>query len=212
MTTKSIQPKSLLKALFTSQARIAILKLLLLNAGDRYYLREIATLAQQPVQAVQRELARLERAGLLQSTVEGNRKYYQANREGPAFPELKALLVKTEGLGDLLLEHLHREKASIEVAFLFGSYVRGEEASSSDIDLMVIGNISARKLANVLKPAGDELRREINPVLMSAGELVDKVAQGNTFILNVLQGPKIFLIGGEHELGQLAGGRPTQAP
>ncbi len=201
----------MLRALFTSQARIAILKLLLLNAGNRYYLREVATLAQQPVQAVQRELARFEHAGLLQSAVVGNRRYYQANKESPAFPEMKALFLKTEGLGDLLLGHLRREKDSIAVAFLFGSYVRGEEVASSDIDLMVVGDISARRLARVLGAASEELRREINPVLMRPAELEERVAQRNTFILHVLGEPKIFLVGGEHELGLIIGGGSPQA-
>ena len=74
MTTKSIQNDPILEALFTSQARVEILKLLFLISSNRHYLREIASLTKQPVRAVQRELARLEAAGLIQSWTEGNRK------------------------------------------------------------------------------------------------------------------------------------------
>jgi predicted nucleotidyltransferase len=203
MTTKSIRRYSILEALFTSQARISVLELFLLNASNRYYLREVASLTQQPVQAIQRELARLEAGGLLSMTPEGNRRYYRANRESPIFPELKALIVKTAGLGDLLRRHLRKSKASIRVAFLFGSYARGLESAKSDIDLMVIGQVTARALSNLLAPARETLGREINAVILPTSELRRRFADDNTFLKDVLGQPKIFLIGDEDELSKL---------
>jgi predicted nucleotidyltransferase len=203
MTTKSIRRYSILEALFTSQARISVLELFLLNASNRYYLREVASLTQQPVQAIQRELARLEAGGLLSMTPEGNRRYYRANRESPIFPELKALIVKTAGLGDLLRRHLRKSKGSIRVAFLFGSYARGLESAKSDIDLMVIGQVTARALSNLLAPARETLGREINAVILPTSELRRRFADDNTFLKDVLGQPKIFLIGDEDELSKL---------
>jgi predicted nucleotidyltransferase len=205
MTTKSIQANSLLRALFTSQARVAILKLLFLNAGNRYYLREIATLSRQPVQAVQRELERLERAGLIQSVVEGNRKYFHANRQSPVFTELRTLLVKTAGLGALLEEHVRRVPGEIFLAFLFGSYARGEDTSDSDIDLLVIGKVSARQLTQALRPAREQVAREINPVVITESEFSSRFARGDHFLNTVLREPKIFLVGGQDDLDRLAG-------
>ncbi|MEK6587596.1 MAG: nucleotidyltransferase domain-containing protein, partial [Chloroflexota bacterium] len=104
---------------------------------------------------------------MLTATAEGNRKYYQANRESPVFPELKALMVKTAGLGDLLRKHLRDSKGSIRVAFLFGSYARGSEDPTSDIDLMVVGEITGRALSRVIAPARDTLRRASNAVILT---------------------------------------------
>jgi len=205
MTTKSIQRNPILDALFTSQARVEILKLLFLSSSSRHYLREVAILTQQPVRAVQRELARLEAAGLIQSTREGNRKYFQANSASPVFPELRALLVKTVGLSDLIKEYLSLEPDSILVAFLFGSFARGTESITSDVDLLVIGDITGRDLARLLAPARNKLGREINPVIMRLDELREKNARGDPFVRSVLQEPKTFLIGGEDELGELTG-------
>ena len=210
MTTKSIRRYSILEALFTSQARISVLELFLLNAPNRYYLREVASLTQQPVQAIQRELARLEAGGLLSMTPEGNRRYYRANRESPIFPELKALIVKTAGLGDLLRRHLRKSKGSISVAFLFGSYARGLESAKSDIDLMVIGQVTARALSNLLAPARETLGREINAVILPTSELRRRFADDNTFLKDVLGQPKIFLIGDEDELSKLVGSGLSQ--
>ncbi|MGH2620405.1 MAG: nucleotidyltransferase domain-containing protein [Anaerolineales bacterium] len=212
VTTKRIRQPSILGALFTSQARQDVLELLFLNTPKRYYLREIASLTQHPVRAIQRELARLEAGGLLTGSAEGNRKYYQANRESPIFPELKALMIKTVGLGDLLRKHLRKSESSIRVAFLFGSYARGSEDATSDIDLMVIGEITGRALARLIAPAREILRREVNAVILPSSELRRRLAEEGNFMRDVLEEPKVFLIGGEDELSELAKGRLPQTP
>jgi len=199
-----------LEELFSSQARVAILKLLLLNGDGRFYLREIATLTEQPVQAVQRELPKLERIGLLDHTVHGNRKYYQVNRDCPIFPELKSIFLKTVGLGDALREYLSKEVGGIEVAFIYGSYATGEESIASDIDLFVVGNIGAMELSTALAPARSELAREINPVVMTPQEFRTKVAAKNHFVLSLLEQPKTFLVGNAEDLESLAGLRPAE--
>jgi len=199
-----------LEELFSSQARVAILKLLLLNAGSRYYLREIASLTEQPVRAVQRELPKLERIRLLDHTVHGNRKYYQVNRDCPIFPELKSIFLKTVGLGDALREYLSKEVAGIEVAFIYGSYARGEESIASDIDVFVVGAIKARDLSAALARARSELGREINPVIMTPQEFRAKAAANNHFVLSVLEQPKTFLVGNAEDLESLAGRREAK--
>jgi predicted nucleotidyltransferase len=212
MPTKRIQSDPILGALFTSRARVEILKLLMLNPGDRRYLREVAALTRQPVRAVQRELGRMERAGLLTATADGNRKYFQANRASPIFPEIKALLVKTVGLGDVFRQHLQDKRKSILLAFIFGSYARGTESSTSDIDLMVIGEITGRDLAKLLAPVRKVSGREVNTVGMTPAEFRAKARQENSFLGEILREPKIFLRGGEDELGRLAVSGKAQAP
>jgi predicted nucleotidyltransferase len=198
-----------LEELFSSRARVAILNLLLLNAGSSYYLREIASLTEQPVRAVQRELPRLERLGLVAQSVHGNRKYYQVNRECPIFPELKSIFLKTVGLGDALREYLGWAGGDIRVAFIYGSYARNEENVASDIDLFVVGNIGATELSAALAQAKSELGREMNPVLMTPEEFREKVASGNHFVVSLLEEPKAFLVGNAQRLESLA--RPKEA-
>jgi predicted nucleotidyltransferase len=212
MTTKRIRPHPILGALFTSRARVEILKLLMLNPSDRRYLREVASLTQQPVRAAQRELARLESGGLLTATIEGNRKYYQANRASPVFAEVKALLVKTVGLGDLFRQHLQQRRGSIQLGFLFGSFARGTDGPSSDIDLMVVGEITGRELARLLAPVRETAGREINTICMTPTEFRGKARQRNAFLEEIQREPKIFLIGGEDELGKLVSRGKAQAP
>lgn len=209
MTTKGIQGDPILEALFTSQARVEVLKLFFLWSSGRHYMREISSLTDQPIRAVQRELARLEDAGLLLSKVEGNRKYYQANRQSPIFSELRSLMVKTVGVDDRLKEILHEKSDAIHVAFLFGSFARGSESTTSDIDLMIIGDVTGRELSRLLEPLKARLDREINPVTIRAQAFREKVEKGDSFAQTILDEPKIFLLGDEDGLQSLVGGRAT---
>jgi len=178
--------------------------LFLLSADERFYVREVAARTNQPRRAVQRELPKLEAIGLLGHTMDGNRKYYQVNKDCPIFPELKTIFLKTVGLGDALREHLAQVERTIQVAFVYGSYAKGEESTTSDIDLFVVGTITARELSSVLATARTELGREINPVLMTPDEFGAKVASANHFVLSVLEEPKTFLVGNAEDLESLA--------
>lgn len=205
MTTKSIHRNSILEALFTSKARLEILKLFFLSSSERHYMRQVAALTGQPIRAVQRELERLKDAGLLESRREGKHRYFEVNRNSPVFLDLRSLFVKTAGLAPSLRDNLLQEVEDIRSAFIFGSYASGSESITSDLDLMVVGDITGRDLARALKPAREMFGREINAVIMPVDELRRKAAQGESFIINVLNEPKIFLIGGEDELKEIAG-------
>jgi hypothetical protein len=74
---------------------------------------------------------------------------------------------------------------------------------------MVIGNATGRELSRLLKPARDTLGRELNPTIMRVEEFRDKASKQDSFILSVLEEPKIFLIGRESELRELASGTST---
>ncbi|MGB2896986.1 MAG: nucleotidyltransferase domain-containing protein [Anaerolineales bacterium] len=170
-------------------------------------MREISSLTNQPVRAIQRELARLEDAGLLISSVDGNRKYFRANRQSPVFPDLRALLVKTAGIGDQLKKVLQERSDVIRSAFIFGSFARGSETSTSDIDLMVISDMTSRELSGYLSPLKAELDRELNPVTIRVHEFQENVEKGDSFTQTIMEEPKIFLIGDEDGLQALAGRR-----
>jgi predicted nucleotidyltransferase len=205
MTTNSIQRNPVLEALLTSRARVEVLKLFFLRSSGRHYVREVASLTNQPVRAVQRELARLEDAGLLISEVEGNRKYFRANHNASIFPELRSLLAKTAGLHEKIKQQLLERSESIDLAMIFGSFAKGTETAQSDVDILVIGSISARELSGLLTPLKEELDREINPIMIRKEEFQEKFEGSDSFILSVVEEPKIFLIGGEDELETLIG-------
>jgi predicted nucleotidyltransferase len=192
-----------LDKLIPSSARVKVLKLLLLNEGKRYYQREIADLTGLPVRAVQRESAMMTDIGLLRRTEDGNRVYFQAESACPIFPELKRILLKTVAL-ELPLTEALAEDERIQAAFIYGSYAAGRETATSDIDLFIVGSISGRQLSSALRQAQVEIQREINYYLVTPEEFRERLERENGFLHNVLEGPKVFVIGNERTLHTLA--------
>lgn len=191
--------------LFASETLVALLRVFLMRADDSFYQRELADASGARLYLVQRELGRLERAGLIAKTPRGNRVYYQANRNHPAFEDLKRAFLKTVALGDALRSALAPLADRMRVAFVYGSYTVGQETSESDVDLFLVGDLSSREAAAVLGPIGRDLGRELNTAVYSQTEFGEKVRDGHHFITEVLKGPKVFLIGGERELAELVG-------
>ena len=90
--------------------------------------------------------------------------YYQANTDSPVFSDLRGLLFKTAGLVDVLANALEPLAAKLRTAFVYGSIAAGTEQSDSDIDLMIVGQVSPKELALPLRHAGNCLAgRSIRP-------------------------------------------------
>ncbi|MHB1587838.1 MAG: nucleotidyltransferase domain-containing protein [Acidiferrobacteraceae bacterium] len=131
-----------LNAILFPEYRRRVLGLLLLHPDQRYYLREIARLTGTTAGTLTRELSRLVKAGVVNAQKVGNQAHYSANRDCPVFDELASILRKTSGLTDVLAEALLPLADQIEVAFVFRSVANGKARSESDIDVMVIGDVS----------------------------------------------------------------------
>ena len=186
------------------KTRRALLALLLTRSDEEFYLRQIVVEAQTSLGATQRELATLAGAGIIERRERGKKIFYQANNKSPVFKELRSLLTKTAGAGEAVKKVLLPHKERIEVAFLYGSAAEGAfRGKGSDIDLMVIGQVSFSELSSVLRPAEGLLGREINPTVYKTREFKKKLLAKHPFILNVLKRPKVYLFGGEHELAEL---------
>jgi predicted nucleotidyltransferase len=192
-----------LDTLLGSKLRAKVLGWLFTHSDERYFVRQLTALVEEDSTNVSRELARLERNGILISTVEGKQKYYQANRQSPLFNELHGIIVKTVGVADVLRSALAPSIGKIKVAFIFGSIAGGDERRRSDIDVMIVGRISSEDVVSLLSGAEEKLGREVNPVVYPITEFKQKAREDHHFVKTVLEGEKIFLIGDEHELGKL---------
>ena len=198
----SIQNDSLSATLF-GKTRRAVLALLYNHADESFYLRQIARAAGVGMGAVQREVKKLSEAGIIRRTVQGRQVYYQANPECPIYAELKSLVIKTVGVGDVMKAALVSLSDRIKVAFLFGSLLRGGEYSGSDADVMVVGDVTFTEVVSVLGRVQETIRREINPIVYPLEEFRSKLAGNHHFLKTVLKDSKFFLIGDEHELEKL---------
>ena len=196
-------PARTLSNVLFSGSRKSILALLYGHVDEQFYLREIARLAGTGIGATQRELRQLSEAGLIQDVRRGRQVYYQANRKNPIFGELKSILAKTSGIRDILHEALTSLKDRIKLAFVYGSIARGEERASSDVDLMVVGEISFSDVVSTLAKIETKLGREVNPTVYGPREFREKLAAKNHFLSAVAREKKLFVIGDEREFRRL---------
>jgi len=194
-----------LSSLLFGKTRKAILSLLYGHPEESYYLRQIVRRTGYGLGTVQRELILLTDAGIIRRLDSGHQVYFQANRASPVFKELKSLITKSVGIGDTLRTALSSFDDRIEVALVYGSVARGEENQRSDIDLLVVGDVAFGEVVKALRSAQERLGREINPTVYPVEEFRSRVSEEHYFIRNVLNGPKIFVIGDEDDLKRLAG-------
>lgn len=177
----------------------------LFGAPDRsFYANEVIALAQSGTGAVQRELAGLSEAGLLNVRKQGNQKHYQANASAPVFTELRSLVRKTMGLADVLRTALALLAAQIDVAFIYGSVARQQDTAQSDVDVLIVSNtLGYGEVFTALESATVSLGRKVNPTLYTSADLAKRVQNDNAFIARVWQQPKIWLVGSEEEIDAL---------
>ena len=186
------------------RTRQAVLGLLFGHPDRSFYLREIAASVGGGLGQVQRELKQLSDAGIIRRFSQGQHVYFQADSGCPVFEELRGLVTKTVGAAGALSTALELLADKIAVAFVHGSVARGQQQVRSDIDLFIVGDVSFREVTMALRDAETDLRREINPTVYPPAELQNKLAAGNHFLRTVMKAEKIFVIGGEDELGKLA--------
>jgi predicted nucleotidyltransferase len=186
--------------LFPNQYRRKVLALLMMRPDRWLHLRELARLTGASPGTLKKELDALSGVGLLNVQKMGNQTQFSANTDHPVYPELSGLIRKTTGLRDVLANALLPLSSKIEVAFVFGSMAKASETSQSDVDVMVIGNVTFGEVANALYDVQTTLAREVNPKVMSRDEWREKKNAQSTFVQELMSKPKIFTIGTDDDL------------
>jgi len=189
-----IKTNYILKTLFSSEVRIDILSHFFMHPGEGYYIRQLEKILNKPVSNIQKELAKLEKINLFSSSIEGNQKRYVIKKDFPLYEELRNIFIKTTGLSDIIRYEL-AAKNEIEFAFIYGSFASGDETSQSDLDLMIIGNISDISINRSIKKVEKKISRVINYSIYSRKEIEDRINDNDNFIKTILEGPIILIIG-----------------
>jgi predicted nucleotidyltransferase len=186
--------------LFANPTLVEILNLLFLNPEEEFYQSDLAKKVQKGLIQVQRALKILEEVGLVSSAHRGRMIYYKVVKNHPAFQDLKKLFLKTISLGNGIQEALFPFRDKISLAFIFGSVAKGDESIDSDIDLLIVTEISLRELVKALGPLSRALQRELNPVVFDSKEFKNKIIKNDRFLVEVLQNPKLWIVGDDRLL------------
>jgi len=146
-----------------------------------------------------RELHTLRDAGILIPKQVGNLVIYRFNPDCPIYEDIQSLIRKTIGLADILREMLEPFMGRIELAYVFGSHARGEQRADSDVDLLVVGNVTRRQLSTAVRQTGRILQREINVAIYASSEYSKALKDKDSFVSRVHSGPRINLtVNSEH--------------
>lgn len=183
-----------IEKLFGSRIRGRLLGWLFTHAEEDFFVRQLGAIIKEDPTNLSRELAGLEQLGILTSTRRGNLKYFRVNYDCPFFDELKGLVLKTAGVVGQIKDAI-QSLSGIKYAFIYGSFARSKEVIESDVDLLIIGKVDINSLDTALRDLEMRLGREINYVLYDAKEFKVKKKSKDGFLMDVLAGDKILLVG-----------------
>lgn len=189
----------MLNDLIISRVRVKILELFFLSPGKIYHVRDIVRRIDEEINAVRRELAHLEKAGILGKEQRANRLFYNLRKDHVLYYDLLGLLVKTAGMGGDLLKH-KTKLGKIKFAMISGKYARGMPRGGSDVDLLIVGKVVLPELSHIIHKEELKREREINYTVMSEEEFSFRKRRRDPFILDVLRGSRVMVIGDEVEL------------
>lgn len=190
-----------LSKILSSRVRAEIFRLLFGLDVKELHLREMQRQAGLSLGTIRQDLQKLVTLDLVTTRRDGNRLYYRANPDHPLYPDIRKLVLKTSGLVEVLKSVLNQE--GVKVAFVFGSLASNREKAASDVDLMVIGTVGLRTLASWLSEVSEQIGREINPHTMTVEEFQHRQGKGDHFLSNVLESPRLFILGNENDLATM---------
>jgi len=193
----------MLKDLFISEVRVKILKVLLTDPETPMHVRGITRKVGTEINAVRRELSRLEGTGLLKRFPKGNRVYFEVDVNFPYYSDLLSMISKEEGLGAAIIKN-RSELGKMKFAFLSQAYMRGRSATAKDVDLVIVGAVDMRLLSEIVKGIEEKRGSEINYTVMGEDEFDFRKKRKDPFLVTLLTMPKIVLIGDELEYSTLS--------
>lgn len=189
----------MLKSLIASKTRRILLNTFFSNPGTEYYTRQLSASLGISVGTIHREVRQLVSSGILNERAVGNIKLFALNKQNPIYEEIKNIIQKTEGVVKLVKDAVVSVNG-VRVAFIYGSFAKGDERPDSDIDIFLVGeNINENELIMNLSSLEKKLFKEINYTRYSESEY-KKEKKKNSFVSEVIKGKKIFIKGGENDL------------
>jgi hypothetical protein len=175
----------MLDTLITSKTRIKLLLKFFLNIQNRGYLKKLEVEFADSSNGIRLELNKLEEAGLLRSSLEGNKKYFEANTSNPIYQEIHSLLRKYTGI-DQLVEKVLNQIGELQTAYLTGTLACGLQ--SDQIEMLLIGDLNQAYLDELIVKAEKLMAKKITYQVFSAFEFQIKKEQ-------LLAQPHILLFG-----------------
>lgn len=182
-----------------SRVRSKLLKVFLQDPQEMFYVRQLTRRVGEEINAVRRELARMQKRGMLKSEPRGNRLYYTFRKDYPFYQELLQLVAKTSGLGGAIRKQ-QKKLGKVKYAMLSGKFIRHKPRAEGNVDLLIVGNIVLPQLSVIVREEEAKRKQEINYTVMTQDEFEFRRKRRDPFLLGVLTESRIMIIGDEDEM------------
>ena len=192
----------MLEKLFGSKTRATLLTFFCLNPGKQFYVREIERKTNLSYMSVSNELKNLQEFGLLKSKFNGNQKNFWIDEHFILYEELQKIILKTEGVTKTIMDAFSSLK-NVDFIFIYGSFASGKANVQSDLDVFIVGNASYDEVIDIIVKNEKKIGRQINFTIYKQEDLISRIKNQDSFIMNVVNEPKIMLIGSENEFKAL---------
>lgn len=159
-------PKKYLDQLFISKVRIKAIKFFFTSPNKPIHLRGAVRELNEEINAVRRELSRMEGIKLLIGEKRGNRKYFMLNPEFAFYDELIGIVFKSFGLGGEVLSN-EKKLGDIQYALLTQKYVYNKPYGSNNVDLVVIGDVDLHVLDQIVTQEEQKTHTQIHYTVLS---------------------------------------------
>jgi hypothetical protein len=185
--------------LITSKSRVKLLNVFLANPTEMYHVRELVRRTTDEINAVRRELAFLEKKGILTREPRANRVYYSLSKNYPFYYDLLRLGSKNIGLGAEILKN-RVKLGKIKFAMFSGRFLRKIKNEPDEVDILIVGNVVLPELALLVREEEKRLNAEINYTVMNDDEFDYRKKKRDPFIMTILSGSRVMLLGDEEAM------------
>ncbi|HYM64887.1 MAG TPA: hypothetical protein VES68_00155 [Candidatus Sulfotelmatobacter sp.] len=185
--------------LITSKSRVKLLNVFLANPNDMFHVRELVRRTGDEINAVRRELAFLEKKGVLTKEPRANRVYYFLSKNYPFYFDLLKIGSKNIGLGAEVLKN-RAKLGKLKYAMFSGKFLRRMKDQPDEVDLLIVGNVVLPELALLVREEEKRLITEINYTVMTEEEFDFRKKKRDPFIVSILSGSRVMLIGDEETM------------
>ncbi len=189
----------MLEDLIISRVRVKLLQIFLSEPGQMIHVRELVRRSKEEINAVRRELAHMDKAGMVSKEHRANRLYYTFRKDYPLYYDLLELITKTTGLGGGILKNKNK-LGRIKFAMLSGKFARNIPGSTEKVDLLIVGTVVIPEVAALVREEEVRRGREIFFTPMTEEEFSFRKKKKDPFILGILEGGRVMVVGDEEEM------------
>lgn len=189
----------MLRGLMVSKVRVKLLQTFFYQPNEIFYVRQLVRMIEEEINAVRRELGRMEKENMVKKETRGNRLYYYFNREYLLYEDLLSMINKTVGLGKEIIKN-KAKLGRIKIAMFSGHFARHLPAEEGGVDLLIVGEVDIQTLAKLIRAEEQKLGREINYTVMTKNEFDFRKKRRDPFLQGILLDSRIMIIGNQEDL------------